>query len=45
MGVFWKIQDICYEIGTEILKIEEAMTEKLRPKVANPQSKNWYKVK
>ena len=23
LGVFWKIQDICYQIGTEIFKIEE----------------------
>ena len=40
IGVFWKIQDICYFIGTEILKIEEEMTEKMKPKVANPPSKN-----
>ena len=30
LGVFWKIQDICYEMGTEILKIEEEMTEKMK---------------
>ena len=23
LGVFWKIQGICYVMGTEILKIEE----------------------
>ena len=23
LGVFWKIQDICYNMGTEIFKIEE----------------------
>ena len=40
LGVFWKIQDICYQIGTEIFKIEEEMTEKMKPKVANPPSKN-----
>ena len=40
MGVFWKIQDICYEIGTEILKIEEEMIETMKPKFANPLSKN-----
>ena len=40
MGVFWKIQDICYIISTEIFKIEEEMTEKMKPKVANPPSKN-----
>ena len=31
LGVFWKIQDICYQIGTEIFKIEEEMTEKMKP--------------
>ena len=41
LGVFWKIQDICYIMGTEIFKIEEEMTEKIRPEVANPLSKNW----
>ena len=40
LGVFWKIQDICYIMGTEIFKIEEEMTEKMKPKVANPPSKN-----
>ena len=33
LGVFWKIQDICYQIGTEIFKIEEKMTEKMKPEV------------
>ena len=41
LGVFWKIQGICYIMGTEILKIEEEMTEKMKPKVATPPSKNW----
>ena len=41
LGVFWKIQDICYQMGTEIFKIEEEMTEKMKPKVANPPPKNW----
>ena len=36
LGVFWKIQDICYQMGTEIFKIEEEMTEKMKPEVANP---------
>ena len=40
LGVFWKIQDICYIMGTEICKIEEEMTEKMKPQVANPLSKN-----
>ena len=35
LTVFWKIQDICYKMGTEIYKIEEEMTEKMEPKVAN----------
>ena len=26
LGVFWKIQDICYHMSTEIFKIEEEMT-------------------
>ena len=37
---FWKNQDICYQMGTEIFKIEEEMTEKMKPEVANPPSKN-----
>ena len=40
LGVYWKIQDICYHMGTEIFKIEEEMTERIRPEVANPLSKN-----
>ena len=40
LGVFWKIQDICYQMGTDIFKIEEEMTEKMKLKVANPASKN-----
>ena len=40
LGVFWKVQEICYIMGTEIFKIEEEMTEKMKPKVANPPSKN-----
>ena len=39
LGVFWKIQDICYIMGTEIFKIEEEMTEKMKPKVADPPPK------
>ena len=26
LGVFWKIQNICHQMGTEIFKIEEEMT-------------------
>ena len=40
LGVFWKIQDICYQMGTDIFKIEEEMTEKMKHEVANPPSKN-----
>ena len=40
LGAFWKIQDICYVMGTEIFKIEGEMTEKMKPEVANPLSKN-----
>ena len=40
LGVFWKIQDICYVMGTEIFKIEEEMPEKMKPEVANPLSKS-----
>ena len=30
LGVFWKIQDICYTLGTETSKMEEEM--KMKPK-------------
>ena len=40
LGVYWKIQVICYQMDTEIFKIEEEMTEKMKHKVANPPSKN-----
>ena len=39
LGVYWKIQVICYQMGTEIFKIEEEMTEKMKHKVANPAPK------
>ena len=39
LGVYWKIQDICYKMGTEIFKIEEEMIEKMKPKIANPPKK------
>ena len=39
-GGVLKIQDICYQMGTEIFKIEEEMTEKMKPEVATPPSKN-----
>ena len=31
LGVYWKILDICYQMGTEIFKIEEEITEKMKP--------------
>ena len=37
LGVFRKIQDICYKMGTEIFKIEEEMTEKMKLRVAPPK--------
>ena len=39
LGVFWKIQDICFVMGTEIFKIEEEMSEKMKLEVANPPPK------
>ena len=44
VGVFWKIHDICYQMGTEIFKIEEKMTEKMKPKVATPPSNQLEKL-
>ena len=40
LGLFCNIQDICYQMGTEIFEIEEEMTEKMKSEVANPPSKN-----
>ena len=34
LGVFWKIYDIGYTMGIKIFKIEEEMTEKMKPKFA-----------
>ena len=42
-GKIWKIQNIYYKMGTKIFKIEEEMTEKMKPKVANPPPKKWAK--
>ena len=36
MGVLWKIQEICSQMGTRILKIDLEMTEIIDPKVGNP---------
>ena len=32
-------KDICYKMGTEVFKIKEDMTEKMKPKVGNPPLK------
>ena len=39
LGVFCKIQDICYIMGTVIFKIDEEITEKIKLEVANPPPK------
>ena len=39
LWVFSKIQDICYNMGTEIFKIVEEMTKKMKLKVANSSPK------
>ena len=39
LGVFWKVQEICCIMDTEIFKIKEEITEKMKPKVANPPQK------
>ena len=44
LGVFWKIQEICNNMGTRICKIIEEMSEIIEPKVGNPKnsvSRNW----
>ena len=41
LGVF-KIQGICYIMGAEIFKIEEEMTEKMKPQDANPPPKMHF---
>ena len=30
LGLFWKIKDIFYKIGTELFKIEKEITEKIK---------------
>ena len=47
LGVFWKIQDICYQMGTEIFKIEEEMTEKMKPEFSKtpPAFAFWMSLK
>ena len=37
--VKWRILPLCI-MGTKIFKIKEEMTEKMKPKVGNPPSKN-----
>jgi len=36
LGVFWKVQEVCCIVGTGIFGIEEEVTEKMKPKIANP---------
>ena len=46
LGVFWRIQDICYIMGTEIFKIDEEMTEKIEAEDGNSISlKNPWHMK
>ena len=33
LGLFWKIHDICCNMGTKIFKMEEDLTEKMKPEV------------
>ena len=42
--MFWKIQDVCYQMGTDIFKIEKEMTKKMKPKVANPPLQNGQNI-
>ena len=42
LGEFWKIQEICYMIGTRILKINSEIAEIIDAKVATPHLRNWY---
>ena len=39
LGILWKIQDICFNMDTQIFKIEEDMTEKMKPKDDNSPKK------
>ena len=36
--MFWKIQEICSKMGTQIFKIEGELSEIIDPKVGNPQN-------
>ena len=38
-GLFQKIQEICFKMGTRILKIEAKMAEIIEPEVGNPPLK------
>ena len=44
LGLFWKIQDTCYNMCTEIFKIEDEMSEKIKPKFGNPCSNQLEKL-
>ena len=45
MGVFWKIQKICLQMGTRILKIDLEMAEKIEVKDGNPNFNFFVAVK
>ena len=44
LGLFWKIQDTCYNMCTEIFKIDDEMSEKIKPKFGNPCSNQLEKL-
>ena len=44
LGVFWKIQEISYKMGTKICKIVEEMSEIIEPKVDNPKNFSQQKL-
>ena len=41
LGVFWKIQDICCKMATDIFKLKEERTEKIKPEVARHKKINF----
>ena len=42
LGHLWKIQEICYKIGTRILKIDLEIAEIIEVKVGTRQFWNWH---
>ena len=43
LGVFWKIQEICSKLGTNLFEIDEEMPEIIDAKVGNPQNSTSMK--